>query len=142
MTRGRRFFIFFSSAGIMTFFLLFTLSLRKDKPLEKYMSWLPNNKVISMVLEWRNAVNETYPKKIIFLEKAQDELEKLKLTQLEVTHALKDGDVEFMHDLTLPRQTPKQYYILIEINEIEYYTLVHVFPGKSEIIDFGIPSDD
>lgn len=142
MTKGRRFFIFFSSAGIMTFFLLFTLTVREDKPLQKYMSWLPNNKVLSMVLEWKNAVNEFYPKKIIFLEKAKSGLDKYKLTELEVTHALKDGNVEFMHDLTLPRQKPKQYYILIEINDIEYFTLVHVFKRRSEIIDFNFPIED
>ena len=51
MTRGRRFFIFLSSAGIMSAFLLFTLSVRKDKPLEKYLNWLPNAKVISINLD-------------------------------------------------------------------------------------------
>ena len=60
----------------MTFFLLFTLAVREDNPLQKYMSWLPNNRVISMVLEWKNAVNEFYPKKIVFLEKAKSELKK------------------------------------------------------------------
>ena len=67
MTRGRRFFIFFSSAGIMSAFLLFTLSVRQDKPLKKYLSWLPNPKVISMLTEIRNAQNKTYPKKLQIL---------------------------------------------------------------------------
>lgn len=142
MTKGRRFFIFFSSAGIMTFFLLFTLTVREDRPLKKYMSWLPNNKVLSMVLEWKNAVNEFFPKRIEFLEKAKSGLKKNKLTELEVTHALKDGDVEFMNDLTIPRQKPRQYYILIEINDIEYFTLVHVFKSRTEIIDFNIPKNE
>lgn len=126
----------------MTIFLLFTLSVREDKPLQKYMSWLPNNKVLSMVLEWKNAMHESFPKRIEFLDMAQEGLKKHKLTELEITHALKDGDVEFMHDLTLPRQNPKQYYILIEINDVEYYTLVQVFKGRSEIIELGLPIED
>ena len=58
-----------------------------------------------------------------------------------MTHALKDGDVEFLNDLTIPRQKPKQYYILVEINDIEYYTLVHVFKTRTEIIDFNTPNE-
>ena len=70
MTKGRRFFIFFSSAGMMTAFLFFTLSVREDKPLEKYSEWFPNDRVISMITEMRNAQNKVYPKRIDFIDSA------------------------------------------------------------------------
>ena len=90
MTKGRRFFIFFSSAGIMSAFLFFTLSVRQDKPLKKYLSWVPNPKVISMLTEIRNAQNKTYPKRIEFVDSALTALNALELTKLEVKHALRD----------------------------------------------------
>ncbi len=139
MTKGRRFFIFLSSAGIMTFFLLFTLSVREDKPLEKYMEWLPNNRVISMILERKDAQNKSFPKRVDFLEKAQIGMTDNNLTQLEVLHALKSGDVEFSHDSTKAQAKPKQYYVLIEVNEVEYYVLAQVHPNYSDIIEIGIP---
>lgn len=137
MTKGRRFFIFFSSAGIMTLFLIFTLSVREDKPLKKYMEWLPNNRVLSMILERTDAQNKVYPKHIEFLDSANQAIQTHNVTELEVIHALKDGDVEFSHDRTKPRINPKEYYILIEINGEEYYTLARVFTGRSEIFQFG-----
>lgn len=134
MTKGRRFFIFFSSAGMMTAFLFFTLSVREDKPLEKYSEWFPNDRVISMITEMRNAQNKVYPKRIDFIDSAAIALNSLKLTKLEVLHALKDGDVEFRHNLSKPRQRPKQYYILIEINDSEYSLLAKIHPSYSEIV--------
>ena len=142
MTRGRRFFIFFSSAGIMSAFLLFTLSVRQDKPLKKYLSWLPNPKVISMLTEIRNAQNKTYPKKIQFVDSASTALKNLDVTELEVKHALRDGDVEFNHDLTKARGTPKQYYVLIEINDFEYYIVARSYIGRTEIFQLGKIDED
>ena len=141
MTKGRRFFIFFSSAGIMTFFLFFTLASRSDKPLEKYMQWTPNQKVISNILERTNPKNEVFPKRVDLLESTKQKVEKLNVTELEVLHSLREGDVEFFHKLTLPRQKPKQYYILIEIGDIEYFALIKVHQNYSDIIDFGIVED-
>lgn len=141
MTKGRRFFIFFSSAGIMTFFLFFTLSARSDKPFEKYMQWTPNQKVLSNILERTNPKNEVFPKRVDLLESTKQKVEKLNVTELEVLHSLREGDVEFFHDLTLPRQKPKQYYILIEIGEIEYFVLTKVHHNYSDIIDFGLVQD-
>ena len=137
MTRGKRFFIFFSSAGIMTAFLLFTLSVREDKPLETYMAWTPNNKVISMITERITAQNKVYPKRIDFVDSAVTALDELELTKLEVLHALKDGNVEFSHDLSEPRSNPKKYYILLEINDQDYYVVVRVLTGYSEIFMLG-----
>lgn len=137
MTKGRRFFIFFSSAGIMTLFLIFTLSVREDKPLEKYSEWLPNNRVISMILERKGAQNKVYPKQIEFLDSAIQAADKYGITQLEITHALKEGDVEFSHARSKPRQNPKEYYVLLEINGEEYFTLARIFTGRSELFQFG-----
>ena len=142
MTRGRRFFVFFTSAGIMSAFLLFTLSVRKDKPLEKYLSWLPNSKVISMLTEIRNAQNKTYPKRIEFVDSASLALDLLQLTELEVKHALRDGDVAFMNDLTKARAKPKQYYVYIEINDFEYYIIARSYIGRTEIFQLGKIEED
>jgi hypothetical protein len=137
MTTGRRFFIFLSSAGIMTAFLLFTLSVRKDKPLEKYLNWLPNPKVISMLTEIKNAQNKVYPKRIEFIDSAINALSTLQLTELEVKHALRDGNVEFSHELSKPRAKPKQYYVLIEINDLEYFLIAKTYIGRTEIFQIG-----
>ncbi len=137
MTKGRRFFIFFSSAGIMTLFLIFTLSVREDKPLDKYMEWLPNNRVLSMILERTDAQNKVYPKHVEFLDSTVNAIDEFGITQLEVLHALKDGNVEFSHDRTKPRQSPKEYYVLVEINDIEYFVMARVFVGRSEIFEIG-----
>jgi hypothetical protein len=142
MTKGRRFFVFFSSAGIMSAFLLFTLSVRSDKPLEKYLSWLPNSKVISMLTEIRNAQNKTYPKRIEFVDSASLALDLLQLTELEVKHALRDGDVEFMHDLTKARNKPKQYFVLLEINDFEYYIVARSYIGRTEIFQLRKVEED
>ena len=56
------------------------------------------------------------------------------MTKLEILHALKDGDVEFRHNLSKPRERPKQYYILIEINDSEYSLLAKIHPSYSEIV--------
>lgn len=137
MTKGRRFFIFLSSAGIMTFFLFFTLSVRKDKPLDKYMEWLPNTRVVSMILERTDAQRKVYPKKVEFTTSASQKITDLNLTKLEVLHALKEGDVEFFHDSTFAREKPKQYYVLVEINDEDYFTIAQIHTGYSEITNFG-----
>tara|TARA_Y100001934_G_scaffold281197_1_gene390133 strand:- start:5695 stop:6075 length:381 start_codon:yes stop_codon:yes gene_type:complete len=126
----------------MSAFLLFTLSVRKDKPLEKYLSWLPNAKVISMLTEMKNAQNKTYPKRIDFVESALSALDSLNITELMVKHALKDGDVEFSHDLSKPRANPKQYYVLIEINDIEYFIVAKSYLSTTEIFILGKVEED
>jgi hypothetical protein len=126
----------------MSAFLLFTLSVRSDKPLEKYLSWLPNSKVISMLTEIRNAQNKTYPKRIEFVDSASLALDLLQLTELEVKHALRDGDVEFMHDLTKARNKPKQYFVLLEINDFEYYIVARSYIGRTEIFQLRKVEED
>lgn len=101
------------------------------------MEWTPNNKVISMILERRTADNKTYPKRIDLLENVKVKLKENNLTELDLKHALKDGDVEFSHDSTFARKKPKQYYILIDINEQPYFTIVQVKNQYSEIVNFG-----
>lgn len=137
MSKRRRFFIFLSSAGIMTFFLFFTLSVREDKPLDKYMEWLPNTRVISMILERKDAQRKVYPKKVDFTTQATQKIAQFDLTKLEVLHSLQEGDVEFFHDSTFARQKPKQYYVLVEINDKDYFTIAQVHQGYSEIVNFG-----
>lgn len=105
------------------------------------MEWLPNNRALSMITEWKNATNEVFPKRIEFIDSAVTALNKLELTELEVIHALKEGDVEFSHDRTKAREKPKQYYVLIEINDIEYYLIAKVLKGYSEITQLAIVED-
>ena len=114
----------------------------KDKPLEKYLSWLPNSKVISMLTEIRNAQNKTYPKRIEFIDSASLAINSLQLTELEVKHALREGDVEFMHDLTKARNKPKQYYVLVEINDHEYFIVARSYIGRTEIFQLGKIEED
>lgn len=121
----------------MTLFLIFTLSVREDKPLDKYMEWLPNNRVLSMILERTDAQNKVYPKHVEFLDSTVNAIDEFGITQLEILHALKDGNVEFSHDKTKPRQSPKEYYVLVEINDIEYFVMARVFVGRSEIFEIG-----
>lgn len=126
----------------MTIFLFFTLSVRKDKPLEKYMEWTPNNKVISMVLERKDAQNKFHPKKIDFVGDTKLTLDDLNLTELEVKHAMREGDVEFSNDSTMPRANPKQYFIEVEINDSAYFVVAKVYKGLSEITSLGKIEDN
>ena len=81
-------------------------------------------------------------KKIQFVDSASTALKNLDITELEVKHALRDGDVEFMHDLTKARATPKQYYVLIEINDFEYYIVARSYIGRTEIFQLGKIDED
>lgn len=121
----------------MTAFLIFTLSVREDRPLDKYMEWLPNNKVLSMILEVRDAQGNVYSKKINYSDTASQQMVDLNITPLELQHALKDGDVEFSHEKSKPRSKPKQYYILVEINNLEYFTVVTLKNNQTLITEFG-----
>lgn len=141
MTKKRRFFIFFSSFGIMTLFLIFTLAQRSDNPFQKYMEWTPNNKVISMILERKGVNNESYPKKIYINNNVLSSLKGLNLTELDLKHAIKNGDVEFSHDSTFAQAKPKQYYILLDINEETYFTIVKIKSQYSTITNFGKVTD-
>lgn len=139
MTKGKRFFIFLSSAGIMTLFLLFTLSVRQDKPFEKYMEWTPGNRVISLVTEMKDAEGNSRQKSIDLMEGVQDSLTQHLISKEELIHSINKADIEFFHQLTLPRQRPKQYYALVEIHDVEYGVLLHTNTKYSEIVGFGLP---
>lgn len=90
-----------------------------------------------MILERTDAQNKVYPKHVEFLDSTVNAIDEFGITQLEVLHALKDGNVEFSHDRTKPRQSPKEYYVLVEINDIEYFVMARVFVGRSEIFEIG-----
>ena len=47
-----------------------------------------------------------------------------------------------MHDLTKARATPKQYYVLIEINDFEYYIVARSYIGRTEIFQLGKIDED
>jgi hypothetical protein len=139
MKKSKRFFIFFSSAGIMTFFLLFTLSVREDKPLDKYTDWMPGNRVLSQMLERKNPDGKSMSKKIDLIEAVPDSLTSNGITRLELLHALKKGDVQLFHQLTHPRVKPKSYYIDIEINDRDFGIIAQINTGYTEIVSFGAP---
>jgi hypothetical protein len=139
MKKSKRFFIFFSSAGIMSFFLFFTLSVREDKPLDKYTDWMPGNRVLSTMLERKNPNGKSQSKKIDLVEAVPDSLKASGITRLELLHALKKGDVQLFHQLTHPRAKPKTYYVDIEINDRSFGIVALITTGYTEIISFGVP---
>ena len=139
MKKSKRFFIFFSSAGIMSFFLFFTLSVREDKPLDKYTDWMPGNRVLSMILERKNPEGKSIAKKIDLLLPVIDSLKSNGITRLELLHALKKGDVQLFHQLTHPRAKPKSYYLDIEINDKSFGIVALISAGYTEIASFGPP---
>jgi hypothetical protein len=47
-----------------------------------------------------------------------------------------------MHDLTKAREKPKQYYVLIEINDYEYYIIARSYIGRTEIFQLGKSDED
>jgi|TARA_B110000261_G_C13054427_1_gene345582 hypothetical protein len=142
MTKSKRFFIFFSSAGVMSFFLFFTLSVREDKPLDKYTDWMPGNRVISMMLSRKGVDGERLAKQIDLLKAVPDSLEANGITRLELLHALKSGDVNLFHQLTSPKSTPKSYYIDIVVDIGKYGVVALISSGYTEIVYFGIPVEN
>lgn len=138
MTRRRRFFIFFASAGIMSLFLFFSLSVRQDDPIKKWTQWLPANKVKSMILDRHTATGEMLAKNIIYTDVAKNSLKELNITELEVRHGLNEADVIFSHDLTKSRAKPKQYYLSFEYLNKQYFAVIAVTEKYSNILQLGI----
>jgi len=136
MNKKRRFFIFFSSAGLMSLLIYFTLAVRTDDPLKKWGQWFPGNKVKAMILD-RETASGTVPRKIYYSKIAERKMECLNISALEVLHNLRDADVEFSHKKTKPREKPKKYYLTESINKQKYYVLVEVSRQYSTVADFG-----
>lgn len=126
----------------MSLFLLFTLSVRQDKPFEKYMEWTPGNRVVSLVTEMKDAEGNARSKSIELIEGVQDSLTAHSISKGELIHSIHSADVEFFHQLTLPRQRPKQYYVLVNILDKEYGVLIHTNDRYTEIVSFGQPIEN
>jgi hypothetical protein len=136
MNRKRRFFIFFASATLMSFFIYFSLAVRQDDPLKKWGQWMPSNKVKAMILD-RETASGTVPRVIDFTEGAKTKMNSLNISELEVQHGLRDADVKFSHEKTKPRENPKKYYLTEEINKTPYFVVVEVSRQYSTVIEFG-----
>ncbi|MFT6715480.1 MAG: hypothetical protein ACJA0Q_000107 [Saprospiraceae bacterium] len=136
MNRKRRFFIFFASAGLMCFFIYFTLAVRQDDPLKKWGQWMPGNKVKAMILD-RETASGTLPKRIYYNDQVKEKMERLNISALEIQHNLRDANVEFSHEKTKPRETPKRYYLIETINKTPYFVVVEVSKQHSTVIEFG-----
>lgn len=121
----------------MFLFLLFTLSVREDKPLKKWLEWLPENKVKSMILDRQTFAGQVLPKAIIYSNSALIQLNNLGLSEMEVRYSLSDAEVCFSHVKTKARSTPKEYYLISSINRKEYYFLIAVHSQYSMIIELG-----
>lgn len=126
MERKKRFFLFFSSAGLMTVFIIFTLSFRDDNPLEAWLGWLPERRVLTMVNEHVLADGKRKPKAIEYSPIAECALKAYNLSPLEISHALKKGDVFFRHDSTFVQEKPKKYVLEIEVDFQPYFVQVHI----------------
>lgn len=137
MNRTRRFAIFFAAAATMTVLLLLTRSAAVDDTESKGWAWLPGNRVISSVLERIDAQGKAHPKVIKFTAYADSSMKALGVTRLEVIHNLRDGDVEFSHDKSKPRNNPKRYYISEEILGVTYFVVAEIQRTHTEIIEFG-----
>lgn len=121
----------------MSLFIFFSLSVRPDDPLKKWSQWFPSNKVKAMVLDREVATGETVPKNIIYSDAASESLKCLSISELEVRHHLRDGDVQFSHEKTKTREKPKKYYIEETINKKQYFVVVEINQTHSFITEFG-----
>lgn len=137
MSKRRRFFIFFASAGLMCFFIYFSLSVRPDDPLKKWGQWLPSNKVKAMILD-RETATGIVPRQVLYNDQAKKTMECLNVSELEVYHHLRDASVKFSHEKTKVRQKPKTYYLTEEINKKEYFVVVAVTQKYSTVTEFGM----
>ena len=133
MTKRRRFAVFFASAGLMSVFIFFTLSYRQDKPLDKWIEWLPGNRVQSMITNIDLADGKKLSKKIIVSDSIQCQLKCFNITGLEIAQSFKDLEVYFSHDLTTPRENVKKYVISSEINLEEFFFVVEIYPGYTNV---------
>lgn len=104
------------------------------------MEWTPGNRVISLVTEMKDAEGNPRPKSIDLLEGVQDSLTKHSISKNELIHSIRKADIEFFHQLTLPRQRPKQYYALVNILDEDYGVILHTNTKYSEIVSFGVPT--
>jgi hypothetical protein len=129
MTRKRRFIIFFTSAGITSIFITFSLMQREDDPLNNNaVSWLPGNRVKSAIME----------SKISLSDSVQCIATCHNTSKIQITKGIHDGDVEFNHDRTNVHKAPKTYYIEIPLNNKEYFVLVDVRTATTVVTDFGL----
>lgn len=126
----------------MSFFLFFTLSVREDKPLDKYTQWTPGNRVLTMMLSRKGVDGELISKKIDLGDSVLSSLAAEGITKLELLHALKNGDVRLFHHLTFPRAKPKTYYIDVEIDDRNFGVIAEISTGFTEISAFGAPVEN
>ena len=138
MSRRRRFFIFFASAGLMSAFIFFSLSVREDRPLDKWLQWLPENKIKAMILDQPLADGKMIPRAFEYTASADSAIAENGITRMEVRHYLRAGDVVLSHEKSLPRNTPKQYYIEEEINHKRFFVVIEVHRNYSLVTEFGI----
>lgn len=126
MSTRRRFFIFGMSTLLMSVFIYFTLNSREDKPLDKWVQWMPSNRVVAMLTSIELADGKTIQKPLQLDSNLTKTIQCYGITELEISRALPKADVYFSHDLTKPRQKNKQYVISSEINLEEYYFLAEI----------------
>lgn len=131
MTRKRRFFIFFMSAGLMSILLFISLLFRNDDPLHNTaVSWLPENRVKGFILAKEN--------KLDFTDSVECLINCHQLSKQGVVDGIADGDVEFSHDFTNVDKAPKTYYISFEAGTKSYYVLVDMMNERSVIKDLSL----
>ena len=137
MTKRRRFFTFFASAGLMSLFLLFSLSVRPDDPLKKWAQWLPSNKVKAMIMDRQLATGTIVAKEMRYSEEALAIIECSNLSKLEVRHNLRDADIFFTHEKTNAQATPKLYYLEETIHGKNYFAVIAATQNYSKVVEFG-----
>ncbi len=129
MTRKRRFIIFFTTAGITSIFIVFSLMVREDDPLNNNaVSWLPGNRVKSAIMESKLSLSDS----VQCLAACHN------TSKIQITKGIYDGDVEFNHERTNVHKAPKTYYIEIPLNNKNYFVTVDVRPSSTTVTDFGL----
>ena len=129
MTRRRRFYIFFMSAGLTTLVILATLYLRKDSNVsDSYSNMMPSSRAKIALLGEAQEIN--------FNAKTICTLACLKITQEQLKKALEqDGEVDLMNDKTDTHKPVKQYYLETSIGTKTIYVVANAVFGKVYLED-------
>ena len=90
-----------------------------------------------MILDQPLADGKVIPRAFEFTAAADSSIQANGVTQMEVRHYLREGDVVLSHPKSFPRNTPKQYYITQEINRGNYFVVVEVHKNYSLVTEFG-----
>jgi hypothetical protein len=129
MTRRRRFYIFFMSAGLTSLVILVTLYFRKDSNVsDSYDNMMPSSRAKVAILGETQDIN--------FTAKATCLLKCLNMTEDQLVKALEqEGEVDLMNDKTDTHKAVKQYYMETSFGTKTIYVIVNAVFGRLYLED-------